>query len=63
MVSTTIMKKPTYTWFKYPEIQVHVGNQTNHHAVFVFFVLKKHYVSINLHASINLKGWKNVFTS
>lgn len=22
MVSTTIMKKPTYTWFKYPEIQV-----------------------------------------
>ena len=21
MVSTTIMKKTTYTWFKYPEIQ------------------------------------------
>ena len=63
MVSTTIMKKTTYTWFKYPEIQVHVGNQTNRHAVFVSFVLKKHYVSINLHASINLKGWKNVFTS
>ena len=41
-----------------PEIQV--ANQTNHLTVFLFFVIQKHYVGINLHSTISVKGCFNL---
>ena len=61
MVSTTIMKKTTYTWFKYPEIQVHVGNQANHHAVFCIFCLKKALCKYQFTCQYKLKRMEDCF--
>ena len=57
MVSTTIMKKTTYTWFKYPEIQV---KQTTMLYLY-FFVLKKALCKYQFTCQYKLKRMEECF--
>ena len=57
MVSTTIMKKTTCTWFKYPEIQV---KQTTMLYLY-FFVLKKALCKYQFTCQYKLKRMEECF--
>ena len=56
-------EKKNYLYLVLISWKRNTSRQSDKPAVFLFFALQKDYVRINLHPTISVKGWKNVFTS